>query len=391
MFTNTTATIYKKAIALCVVLLATLSFASSASANQVYSYHVQFNDGIPFQDAIICVGEGCASRIANGSRNEIGGFSDSNGNVAVEASQGQTVEFLYEKGYRNVNQNQGMTWDRVSAGDGRSQITLAHLLTPGVHPAMSKNEARFVELVNEVRAQNGLSAVAPIQSLANIADIQASWQFRNSVSVFNHSGEYGWSPQARAYDTGYSVSNNIGEIAGFSPNIHYVFQAFLNSPSHRAIILQPAARYIGPANVGNQWTVVFATDCTARCEPAVFDPNTPDVPPVPLDNSGNGPSPLPYNGPGTRNKPSVQNDPNQRCQPALSSVSAKKQKGSKVKITAKVYCAKGAVKLAVKIGKKTKYYSLKKNTATVKAGSKKLQVGIRLANKTYALKTVKVK
>lgn len=375
---------------------ALLLSAANALSSQPYSFQVRFDDGIPFQSAVACVGEGCAAQYVAQGISYPGPVwsSDSSGAVTVYAEPGQKIEFVYAAAYAAINQNQGSTWERLTSGSVQNQIVFHHMLSPGSHPAMSKSESYFVDLVNQARSQNGLSSVEAIQALGTLADVQSTWQANNPPSVYNHYGQYGWSPYARAVDSGFADPHSVGEIAGRRSSVYDIFSAFMASPVHRAAILNPDYRYIGVGNISDEWVAELSSSCSSRCDLAVFDPNTPDVPqagsvsvPVPLLE----PSSIGVARPVLESSPVSSKRPSISCFPKLIKVTARKVKKKRAKITVKASCFKKSSRLIVQVGRSTKYYKLKKNSVTIKASGKKIKVGVRQSGVSYSVHTIRIR
>lgn len=141
--------------------------------------------------------------------------------------------------------------------------------------------AEVLRLVNQARVRHGL---APIARAAEL-DVAAERHSRDMAinGFFSHTGSDGSNAGQRANAAGYfwyAWGENIA--AGF-PTAAAVMEAWMNSPGHRANILQPIFQEIGIAVVqqagsryGVYWTQVFG----ARVGGAV--PSMPAPPPPPF-------------------------------------------------------------------------------------------------------------
>lgn len=102
-------------------------------------------------------------------------------------------------------------------------------------PAPGSPEEYLLRRVNEVRAQNGL---APLQYRASLVTIAESWsQEMARVKVLSHNPRL--SSQLEPGRTAWG--ENVGFAGGYASNVERIFTGWMNSPGHRANILN--ARY----------------------------------------------------------------------------------------------------------------------------------------------------
>ncbi|KAJ1973125.1 hypothetical protein H4R33_007008 [Dimargaris cristalligena] len=115
---------------------------------------------------------------------------------------------------------------------------------------------RMLDLVNNVRNQHGLRPLHLLGSLNADAKDHSLYQADiNSVTHDDNRGggadrlvrEYGLQPQYWAEN----VALNHGGEEG-------AFETWMNSPGHRANILNPQATHMGIGDVDGYWTQVFA-------------------------------------------------------------------------------------------------------------------------------------
>ena len=101
---------------------------------------------------------------------------------------------------------------------------------------------------NEIRAIHGLSPFYALEPLMNGAGSHAAdMAVRN---YFSHYTPEGWSPSMRA--NGWGFYGGVGEnIACGNPNPGQVVATWMESPGHRANILNPYYTHIG---VGHYWS-----------------------------------------------------------------------------------------------------------------------------------------
>jgi uncharacterized protein YkwD len=103
--------------------------------------------------------------------------------------------------------------------------------------------ARVLELTNQERARNGVPALTAQAALAAAAQGHAVWMA--STGNFSHTGEGGSSVAQRAQRAGYS-STYVGEnIAMGYPTPEAVVQGWMDSPGHRANMLNRNYRHLG--------------------------------------------------------------------------------------------------------------------------------------------------
>ncbi len=127
-----------------------------------------------------------------------------------------------------------------------NRATLPQPVTPeSATPATTDNSfiQRVVDLTNQQRVQNGLQPLQVNLKLANIA--QAHSEDMAVHDYFSHTGLDNSSPGDRAKASGYQYSY-VGEniAAGYTTPEQFV-QGFMNSPEHRANILNPNYHDIG--------------------------------------------------------------------------------------------------------------------------------------------------
>lgn len=150
-----------------------------------------------------------------------------------------------------------------------TSLTSANFIDQGVpnNPNSDPSfDARVVELTNNFRTQNGLPPLTVNVQLTRAAETHS--QNMALQDFFSHTGLDGSQPGDRAKASGYTstfVGENIG--AGYSTP-EEALQGWLNSPGHRANILNPEYREIGigyyylendtgQENWNHYWTQVF--------------------------------------------------------------------------------------------------------------------------------------
>lgn len=139
--------------------------------------------------------------------------------------------------------------------------------------------------VNQERARNGLSALARIAELDTAARRHSLDMATNNF--FSHTGSDQTSAGDRANAAGYHWYTWGENIAAGYPTAQAVMDGWMNSPGHRANILNPNFRDIGIAAVthagsryGIYWTQVFGARTGGTTPPPPPDP-TPTPAPTP--------------------------------------------------------------------------------------------------------------
>jgi uncharacterized protein YkwD len=116
---------------------------------------------------------------------------------------------------------------------------------PTVSGALSPQEQLIVDLVNEQRQQVGLAPLTVDSKLVEAAQIQSADMAKLGVMAHVLPGSALPAPQDRARYVGYNYSY-LGENIAFNfPDDNSVMTAWMNSPEHRANILDPSFTEIG--------------------------------------------------------------------------------------------------------------------------------------------------
>lgn len=138
--------------------------------------------------------------------------------------------------------------------------------------SLDEEEQRFLELLNQHRANNGARPVTACASLNRSA--QAHSEDMRDQDYFAHQGLDGSSPSSRACDAcfGSCGSTGFGEnIAAGNSSAEGTFDQWLNSSGHNANMLRDSyvvvglGRATGGGAYGTYWTNVFATGSDASC------------------------------------------------------------------------------------------------------------------------------
>ncbi len=162
--------------------------------------------------------------------------------------------------------------------------------------ATEQFDHRLLELVNQERSNRGLTSLSLSQKLDQAADKYANRMA--SGDFFSHRDpENGSTVSTRVTTEGYQW-NTVGEnIAAGQTSPEEVFTAWMNSPGHRANILNPNYTHMGLGyaylandtgmfNYQHYWTQVFAA---GDSNPGVYVAETTEgsTPPNPLTSPSN--------------------------------------------------------------------------------------------------------
>ncbi|MEM7135201.1 MAG: CAP domain-containing protein [Myxococcota bacterium] len=138
--------------------------------------------------------------------------------------------------------------------------------------ALDTEEQRFLDLLNQHRAANGIAPVTACTSMSRSA--QAHSEDMRDQDYFDHTGLNGSSPGSRACDACFESCQSTGfgeNIAAGNAGADATFDQWVNSPGHNANMLGEnyvvvgLGRATGGGTYGVYWTNVFATGTDASC------------------------------------------------------------------------------------------------------------------------------
>lgn len=144
------------------------------------------------------------------------------------------------------------------------QIANPNLIYPGqklsiptTDSSVLSFEKEVVRLVNEIRAQNGLSALTYDWELSRVARYKS--QDMKDNRYFSHTSPVYGSPFQMMKDFGITYRSAGENIARGYSTPQAVVDAWMNSSGHRANILNASFNRIGVGYVasGNYWTQMF--------------------------------------------------------------------------------------------------------------------------------------
>lgn len=124
---------------------------------------------------------------------------------------------------------------------------VAVLTAPAASAATSPSSytARLAYLVNQAREQNGVRALTVTSGTSEVA---AGWSAHlASAQALSHNPNLASQLESHGSPNWTTYGENVGQ--GTSSNADALFTAYMNSPEHRANILDPSYRYLGIATV----------------------------------------------------------------------------------------------------------------------------------------------
>ena len=168
---------------------------------------------------------------------------------------------------------------------------------PTAAPTAAELEAEVVRLVNVERAKEGLPPLSTLSALDQAADIRAP----ELITLFSHTRPDG-SPCYTALDATRVNYDSAGEnIAAGQSTPAAVVEAWMNSPGHRANILNNNYTHIGVGYTSggsyrHNWVQLFILST---------DTSTPTTTPTPKPTATPAPTPKPTTTPAPKPKPTA--------------------------------------------------------------------------------------
>ncbi|MBD2353095.1 type I secretion C-terminal target domain-containing protein [Tolypothrix sp. FACHB-123] len=145
-------------------------------------------------------------------------------------------------------------------------------------------EQRVLELTNIERSKQGLAPLKANKELNYAADKYA--ELMSDKNYFNHTGPDGTSPWDRMKAVGFQAQVMGENIAVGQQTPEQVVKAWMNSPGHRANILNGKFTQLGVGEDDKYWVQNFGSD---DLDPTSKIPNSPS-------NAGTQPTPAPQAG-----------------------------------------------------------------------------------------------
>jgi uncharacterized protein YkwD len=163
-------------------------------------------------------------------------------------------------------------------------------------------ERQMLELINQERAAAGLDPLRLELRLNQASEQHSEWMLASDS--FSHTGASGSSAGERMEDAGFVFSGSWGwaediawqserGVAGLADHVANLHAALMNSPGHRANILNPDHEVVGIGiEVGdfNGWNAVMVTQNFAKsAAPMQYDVAPGTTPPAPAPDPNNAP------------------------------------------------------------------------------------------------------
>lgn len=127
---------------------------------------------------------------------------------------------------------------------------------------LSSNDAEMLSLINNYRAENGLGPLTASPTLTDAAQYHATDMADQNYFSHDVQGVGSWSDNIS--DNGYNSMGRGENIAAGNADADATFQQWVNSPGHRANMLNPSYTAIGIGDASNSnseygtyWTTTF--------------------------------------------------------------------------------------------------------------------------------------
>ncbi|MCK9518603.1 MAG: CAP domain-containing protein [Dehalococcoidia bacterium] len=123
--------------------------------------------------------------------------------------------------------------------------------------SLNAEELEFLRILNDERARRGLVALVPSETLNRAA----AWKSEDPSAyppLFDHVDSLGRRSLQRTRDCGYSLGAGENIAYGFG-SAASVFNGWMNSPGHRANMLNKNYRAVGIGQYGRAWTLNLGT------------------------------------------------------------------------------------------------------------------------------------
>ena len=148
----------------------------------------------------------------------------------------------------NTGSNNGNTDSNTGSNNGNTDSTVT---------SQTAFENKVLELVNEERAKNGLSALQMDESVRKVARVKSSDMSKNKY--FSHTSPTYGTPFEMLKSYGISYKSAGENIAQGYTSPEAVVKGWMNSSGHRANILNASFTHIGIGYEasGNYWTQMF--------------------------------------------------------------------------------------------------------------------------------------
>jgi uncharacterized protein YkwD len=135
-------------------------------------------------------------------------------------------------------------------------VPLASSAAASTTPALSAFDARLLADINHARTSRGIRALTVV---AGTTDVAHGWSCHMAaVSLLAHNLRLGAVLETHGSSLWTTYGENVGTI-GSTSGADALFRAYMNSPGHRANILDRTFRYVGvwtKASSGRRWNTI---------------------------------------------------------------------------------------------------------------------------------------
>ncbi|TDL47332.1 hypothetical protein E2R60_30220 [Paenibacillus dendritiformis] len=129
----------------------------------------------------------------------------------------------------------------------------------GLNDTKNNNSSQFeqqvLDLVNQERSKTGLSSLSMSEELSNMAMVKAQDMYNNNY--FDHNSPTHGSPFDMMKEFGITYNSAGENIAKGQTTPTQVMNDWMNSPGHKANILNKSYTHIGIAYYNNTWVQEF--------------------------------------------------------------------------------------------------------------------------------------
>ncbi len=147
-----------------------------------------------------------------------------------------------EKGVFGEAVSESLNFLTVEPSSGES-VNLGFKIQAGKLPYDPQSEATMVQLVNKERTSRGVPALAADTRLRVLARSYGEIMFENGF--FSHTSQVDGSTPADRANKANIQYYVIGENLAYAPDVYLAHQGLMNSPSHRANILNAEYHKVG--------------------------------------------------------------------------------------------------------------------------------------------------
>jgi uncharacterized protein YkwD len=135
-------------------------------------------------------------------------------------------------------------------------LALLALSAPAAVAAIPAESAAMIQKVNEARRASGVAALQTSEALTGSARSYARYMLKNDY--------FGHLASIRAGGNFLLTGETLEWHSGWRPRVAFAFSLWMGSPSHHAVLMNPAFRFIGTGRVRGRWGTRKATAWVAH-------------------------------------------------------------------------------------------------------------------------------